>query len=255
MSLSSRRNTLRIGGSGLLSGVLGLLAGCSAPSDGGTATPTGERILALGDSYTVGTSVPNDERWVTELVEKRREAGHTVADPRVIAENGWTTGDLHEAIDGALAGARSGGEGGAESENSVADEYDLVTLLIGANNCFQEQPAGTFRPKFEATLDRAIGFAPDPESVVVITVPDYTLTPVGRQNQPSEHASRLTAYNDIVEDAAEAAGARLVDVVPPSREVIDRPELIAEDDLHPAPEQYELWLDRIYPVAADALAA
>jgi len=241
MSLSSRRNTLRLGGSGLLSGVLGLLAGCSAPSDGSTATPAGERVLALGDSYTVGTSVPNDERWVNELVEKRRGAGHTVADPRVIAENGWTTGDLNEAIDG------------AEAENTVADEYDLVTLLIGANNCFQEQPPGEFRPKFEATLDRAIGFAPDPDSVVVVTVPDYTLTPVGRQNRPAEHASRLTAYNDIIEDGADAAGTRLVDVVPPSREVIGRPELIAEDELHPAPEQYERWLDRIYPVAADAL--
>lgn len=241
MSLSSRRNTLRLGGSGLLSGVLGLLAGCSAPSDGSTATPAGDRVLALGDSYTVGTSVPNDERWVNELVEKRRGAGHTVADPRVIAENGWTTGDLNEAIDA------------AEAENSISSEYDLVTLLIGANNCFQEQPPGEFRPKFEATLDRAIGFAPDPDSVVVVTVPDYTLTPVGRQNRPAEHASRLTAYNDIIEDGADAAGTRLVDVVPPSREVIGRPELIAEDELHPAPEQYERWLDRIYPVAADAL--
>ncbi|KPN29737.1 GDSL-like lipase/acylhydrolase [Halolamina pelagica] len=243
MSLPSRRNTLRLGGSGLLSGVFGLLAGCSAPDDGRTATPAGERLLALGDSYTVGTSVSNDERWVNELAEQRRRAGHTVADPRVIAENGWTTGDLNEAIDG------------AEAENTVADEYDLVTLLIGANNCFQEQPPGTFRPKFEATLDRALGFAPGPDSVVVVTVPDYTLTPVGRRNDPGEHASRLTAYNDIIEDAATAAGTRLVDVVPPSREVVDRPELIAEDDLHPAPEQYERWLDRIYPAAAKALAA
>ncbi len=243
MSLSSRRTTLRLGGSGLLSGVFGLLAGCSAPSGGSTATPTGERVLALGDSYTIGTSVPNDERWVNELVEKRRGAGHTVADPRVIAENGWTTGDLNEAV------------AEAEAENTVAEEYDLVTLLVGANNCFQEQPPGEFRPKFETTLDRAIGYAPDPDSVVVITVPDYTLTPVGRQNQPAEHASRLTAYNDIIEDAASAAGTQLVDVVPPSREVIGQPELIAEDDLHPAPEQYELWLDRIYPVAAEALEA
>lgn len=251
MSLPSRRGALRLGGSSLLSGMLGLLAGCSAPSGDGSPTPTGERLLALGDSYTVGTSVPNDERWVNELVEQRREAGHTVADPLVIAENGWTTGDLNGAIDDALAGARSDGEG----ENGLAAEYDLVTLLVGANNCFQEQPPGEFRPKFEATLDRAIGFAPDPDSVVVITVPDYTLTPVGQRNRPAEHASRLTAYNDIVEDAAEAAGTRLVDVVPPSREVVGRPELIAEDDLHPAPEQYDLWLDRIYPVAAAALDA
>lgn len=241
MTVPSRRRTLRLGGGGLLSGVLGLLAGCSAPAGGGTATPAGERILALGDSYTVGTSVPNEERWVNELVEKRRETDHTVADPRVIAENGWTTGDLNEAIDGV--------------EGDLADEHDLVTLLIGANNCFQGQPPGEFGPKFADTLERAVGFAPSADSVVVITVPDYTLTPVGQQNQPGEHGRRLTAYNDIVEREAEAAGTRLVDVVPPSKEVVGNPELIAEDDLHPAPEQYDLWLDRIYPVAAAALDA
>jgi lysophospholipase L1-like esterase len=243
VTVPSRRRTLRLGGGGLLSGVLGLLAGCSAPGSGGTATPAGERILALGDSYTVGTSVANEDRWVNELVEKRREAGHTVADPRVIAENGWTTGDLNEAIDK------------AESGVGLADEYDLVTLLIGANNCFQSQPPGEFGPKFADTLERAVGFAPSADSVVVITVPDYTLTPVGQQNQPGEHGSRLTAYNDIIEREAEAAGARLVDVVPPSKEVVGSPELIAEDDLHPAPEQYDLWLELIYPVAAAALDA
>ncbi|MFB6221049.1 MAG: SGNH/GDSL hydrolase family protein [Halolamina sp.] len=237
MTLPSRRRTLRLGGAGVVTGALGLLAGCSAPSDSDTETPAGERILALGDSYTVGTSVSNDERWVNKLVEKRREAGTTVAAPRVIAQNGWTTGDLDAAIDG----------------SALADEYDLVTLLIGANNCFQGQPPEEFHPKFIGMLERAIGFAPAPERVVVITVPDYTLTPVGQRNNPTEHASRLAAYNDIIEEEARNAGTRFVDVVPPSEEVVGRPELVADDDLHPSGEQYDMWLERIYPVAEAAL--
>ncbi len=243
---SSRRRALWLGG--LAAGALGLLAGCSGATDDATATAAGDRILALGDSYTVGTSVATEERWVTKLVAKRREAGHTVADPRVIARNGWTTGDLDAAIDDAIAGEQTAG-----GDDELADNYDLVTLLIGANNCFQGQSPEVFRPKFTDMLERAVGFAPTPEQVVVISVPDYTLTPVGQQNNPETQAERLEAYNSIIEDAAAAAGTRFVDVVPPSRKVVDRPELVADDGLHPSGEQYGMWLERIYPVAVEAL--
>lgn len=236
MTLPSRRRTLRLG-SGLVGAALGLLAGCTAPGDGGTATPEGERILALGDSYTVGTSVAPKERWVSKLVERRRAAGHTVADPRIVAENGWTTGELNDALDGA----------------NLADQYDLVTLLIGANNCFQEEESGTFRPKFAETLERTLGFAATPEDVVVISVPNYTLTPVGQRNDPGAHATRLNAYNSIIEEEVEATGTRYVDVVPPSEKVTEDADLIAEDGLHPSGAQYDLWLERISPVAIDVL--
>ena len=196
-------------------------------------------ILALGDSYTVGTGVDDDERWVTKLTERLREDGYAVDDPVVIAENGWTTDDLDEAID----------------EQNPEGPFDLVTLLIGANNCFQGEPPEIFAPKFEAMLDRALGFAETPDSVVVITVPDYTLTPVGRENDPEEHAARLERYERITREAVEDRGVRLVDVVPPSKRVEEKPALIAGDDLHPAPAQHDLWLERIYPVAAAALRA
>lgn len=240
MSTPSHRSALRFGNAGLLSGALGLLAGCSAQSEDSTETPAGERILALGDSYTAGTDVSNDQRWVNKLVEKRRSAGHSVLAPRVIAEDSWMTSDLNDGITAAVNETDTDG---------LADEYDLVTLLIGANNCFEGQSPGEFRPKFVETLARAITFAPVPKRVIVMTVPDYTLTPVGQQNNPAEHARRLTAYNGIIKQEAERVGARLVNVVPPSKGVIDRPELIANDDLHPAPRQYDRWLERIYPVA------
>jgi lysophospholipase L1-like esterase len=198
---------------------------------------TPARILALGDSYTIGTGVEEGERWVSKLADRLREAGRSVADPVVIAENGWTTDDLDEAI----------------SERDPDGSFDLVTLLIGANNCFQEEPPSEFEPKFRAMLDRALGFAESPDSVVVITVPDYTLTPTGQENDPEEHRRRLDAYDEIVREAAREEGTRLVDVVPPSKRVAENPELVAEDDLHPTPAQHDLWLERIYPVAAEAL--
>lgn len=195
------------------------------------------RILALGDSYTIGTGVDPEERWVSKLVDRLRREGESVADPVVIAENGWTTDDLDEAID----------------QRSPQGPFDLVTLLIGANNCFQGESPAAFDPKFRAMLDRALGFAEGPDSVVVLTVPDYTLTPVGQENDPEAHAERLERYNETIRETAEAEGTRLVDVVPPSKRVAEDGSLVAGDDLHPAPAQHDLWLERIYPVAAAAL--
>ena len=195
------------------------------------------RILALGDSYTIGTGVDADERWVTKLTERLRSEGKSVADPVVVAENGWTTGDLESGVD----------------ERDPHGPFNLVTLLIGANNCFDREPADAFEPTFRDLLDRAVGFAPEPASVVVITVPDYTPTPVGQDNDPDEHAERLVRYNEIIRAEARARETRLVDVVPASKRVAENPDLIADDDLHPAPAQHDMWLERIYPVAAVAL--
>lgn len=137
-------------------------------------------------------------------------------------------------IQGLSADRSAPGDNGTDAPDG---EYALVTLLVGANNCLQGPEE--FHPKLTAILERAIGFAPGPEQVIVRSVPDYTLTPVGQQNDQSEHASRLTAYNGVIEAEAADAGTRFVDVVPPSEQVVDRPELVAEDDLHPSGKQYD----------------
>lgn len=224
----SRRRLLAVAGSAL--GTL-LAAGCTAPRDP-------DRILALGDSYTVGTGVPEDERWITELVEGWRSEGLTVRDPLVVAEAGWTTDDLLAATRGL----------------SRDRDDDLVTLLIGANDAFEGRPVGAFRPRFGKLLERAVAVAgDDPGAVVVMTIPDYTVTPYGSRFSPQTHADRLGRYNDAIREDAEAAGTHLVDLVPPSRAVASDADLVADDGLHPSPAQYELWLDRIAPVATQAL--
>ena len=79
------------------------------------------RFLALGDSYTIGQSVPATERWPAQLARRLREEDINVGEPLIIARTGWTTRELSAAIDNA-------GPGGP---------YDLVTLLIGVNDQFR----------------------------------------------------------------------------------------------------------------------
>lgn len=195
------------------------------------------RLLALGDSYTVGTAVEDDDRWVTRLVERLRADGLEVAVSRVVAADGWSSARLAEAIE----------------RRSLEAPYDLVTLLVGANDAYGGRPVEEYRPAFVALLERAVEFAGgDPSAVVVVTVPDYTVTPHCEGRPCEEHAERLEAYNRVVREEAAAAGARLVDVVPISREAADD-DLVADDGLHPSAAQYERWLERIYPVAHPAL--
>lgn len=229
MGTRSRRFFLRAGAAAGVLGALHLGSGVSTPP---------ARLLALGDSYTIGTRVSPSDRWVNGLARRLRANGHAVDEPDVVAASGWTSSRLLGEIQAVPTDA----------------DRDLVTLLVGANDAFQGRSPQAFAPDFRALVDSAVGFAGgDRSRVVVMTIPDYTLTPVGREHDPAEHADRLDAYNELVRSVAASTDLRFVDLVPPSRLVEDRPELVARDGLHPSPEQHELWLERILPVALEAL--
>lgn len=54
--------------------------------------------LALGDSYTIGESVPVSDRWSVQLVNLLRKQGVEIKQPDIIARTGWTTAELIDAI-------------------------------------------------------------------------------------------------------------------------------------------------------------
>ncbi len=77
--------------------------------------------LALGDSYTIGESVEEDERFPVQLVERLKAEGFEMQPAKIVARTGWTTDELAAAI---------------ENEN-LKNSYHLVTLLIGVNNQYR----------------------------------------------------------------------------------------------------------------------
>ncbi|NJK96794.1 MAG: hypothetical protein HC905_19425 [Bacteroidales bacterium] len=54
-------------------------------------------ILALGDSYTIGQSVDADKRWPAQLARELSTKGYFVEKLTIIAQTGWTTGNLIQA--------------------------------------------------------------------------------------------------------------------------------------------------------------
>jgi lysophospholipase L1-like esterase len=193
--------------------------------------------LALGDSYTIGEAVADGERWPALLVQRLRQAGVAIDDPRIIATTGWTTDELAQGMDAA----------------SLAPAYGLVTLQIGVNNQYRGRSAPEYRKQFFMLLSRALALAGDQAAhVVVVSIPDWGVTRFAREQGRGRTriAVELDAYNAIARDETQRSGARFVDITGISR---THPELVADDGLHPSAAQYALWVEAIEPVVRAAL--
>lgn len=198
----------------------------------------GVRYLALGDSYTIGEGVDAAERWPSRLAALLRARGIAVAEPEVVARTGWTTDELDAAIDQA----------------APRGPYGLVSLLIGVNDQYRGGAESIYRSGFTALLRRAIGFAGgDASRVVVLSIPDWGVTPFAEGRDRARIAREIDAFNAAARQVTAELGARWVDVTPCSREAGAAADMLAADGLHPSGRQYARWAERALPAAIAAL--
>ncbi|HEX4852879.1 SGNH/GDSL hydrolase family protein [Arenimonas sp.] len=201
----------------------------------------GLSYLALGDSYTIGESVPEEGRWPRQLAAALRAQGVALDDPRIIATTGWTTDELSAAMDAAEPLGRHG----------------FVSLLIGVNNQYRGWNLGEYRVEFADLLDRAIALAGDrPGRVLVLSIPDWGVTPFGQASgrDTAEIARQLDAFNAAAADECTAREVAFVDITPVSRERGAEPGMVADDGLHPSAAMYAEWTRLALPVARALLA-
>lgn len=196
------------------------------------------RFLALGDSYTIGEGVAEAERWPVRLAALLRERGVDVADPEIIARTGWTTDELSASVDQA----------------DPRGPYALVSLLIGVNNQYRGRDAEEYRAEFRALLRRAAGFAGgEAPRVVVLSIPDWGVTPFAADRDRARIAEEIDVYNAVNREEAAAAGAHYVDVTPQTRAAGADPAFLVSDGLHPSAASYAEWARLALPAALEAL--
>lgn len=203
-----------------------------------TAPAAEVRILALGDSYTIGEAVQPHERWPVQLAALLRAYGIASAQPVIVARTGWTTDELSAAID----------------TSHLHEPYDLVTLLIGVNNQYRGRRADEYRSQFKTLLARAVAFANSCAGrVIVVSIPDWGVTPFAAGRDRAGISAAINRFNAIGREETKRAGARFVDITPISRRVTVDHGLVAADGLHPSGMMYADWVRALFPVALDAL--
>ena len=188
--------------------------------------------LALGDSYTIGESVPPTDQWPVQLAGMLRQRNTDVADPDIIARTGWTTAELQDAI------ARSGNQ----------KKYDLVSLLIGVNNQYRGQPQSIFRTELRTLLQTAVGFADGKAGhVVVLSIPDWSYSPFAVARDKAMISREIDQFNAIAQDECQRANIAFVNITPTTRQFIGTTEF-AIDGLHYSGLHMRRWAEQALPV-------
>ncbi len=196
----------------------------------------GLRYVALGDSYTIGTSVSSADSWPSQLVERLGGRLELVAN---LGVNGYSSADLVAAELPALPDL----------------DPEFVTVQIGVNDVVRGVPEATYSENVTYILDALLERLP-PNRILAVATPDYTLTPMGGSfGNRAQQSAEIAAFNDVFQEAARERGIAFVpDVFEISRRVASDLSLVASDGLHPSGTQYALWVDAIQPVVEELLA-
>lgn len=195
------------------------------------------RYLALGDSYTIGESVDAAECFPNQLADFLK-AGGLQTEVTIIAKTGWTTNELWDGI----------------QASEINPPYDLVSLLIGVNNQYRGYDINEYREQFVFLLNKSIEYAGgNPKRVIVLSIPDWGVTPFARGQGGERIARDIDAFNAVNREESEKAGAQYVNITPISREAEHDTTLIAPDGLHPSGRMYMEWAKLAYLAALKTL--
>ncbi|WP_395051124.1 SGNH/GDSL hydrolase family protein [Flavobacterium sp.] len=195
-------------------------------------TPVKEiNYLALGDSYTIGQSVCETCRFPEQL---KKSLGN-VTSLKIIAQTGWTTTNLISAIN---------------AQNPTTN-YDLVTLLIGVNNQYQNLNFQVYQYEFPELINKAIALAKgDKTNVIVVSIPDYAYTPFGQQSvNPAKISTEIDKYNAYAQKYCLDNNIEYINITDITRQGLLNPKLVATDGLHPSELAYSYFIERILPKA------
>ena len=204
-----------------------------------TDTTIPKSFLALGDSYTIGEAVLFSERFPVQTVQYLRQQGINFSEPEIIAKTGWTTGNLVSGLANAAP---------------LKQTYDIVTLLIGVNNQYQHQSQQQYAEEFLILLNKAIQYAGNNKKrVIVLSIPDYSVTPFASGTDKALIAREIDAFNTINKAIAEQAGVNYLDITGYTRMAVADATLLATDGLHPSGLEYTIWADALLPVIKVAL--
>ena len=197
------------------------------------------KYVALGDSYTIGTGANENEAWPVLLCKHLNSAGIKIELTANPSRNGFTTQNL------------------IDQELSVFDKSGatFVTLLIGVNDWVRGVETKTFKTNLIFILNRVQEKLSDKKNLLLITIPDFGVTPTGLLYSNGRDISKgITEFNDVIKAEAKARGLNCVDIFETSKAMKNNTDLTAKDGLHPSAKEYAIWETIILPEAKKILS-
>ncbi|MGH8093738.1 MAG: SGNH/GDSL hydrolase family protein [Chthoniobacterales bacterium] len=198
------------------------------------------RYAVVGDSYSIGEGASEAESWPALLAQHLTRSGRPVEVVSNPSRTGWTTADaiVHELP--LFRAARP----------------DFATLMMGVNDWVQGVAPAQFRERLTHLMNAMRAILPNDKRLLVINIPDFSVTPDGPQFARGRDISAgLAGFNDIIAEEALRRGLRMVDIFPASQEMRGHPELVSADRLHPSAKTYARWETIIFPVAQEVLGS
>jgi len=189
-------------------------------------------ILALGDSYTIGEGVAENQSWPTQLKVALSKERIDLIELNIIARTGWTTGDLLEAV----------------IEKKLTNvPYDLVFLLIGVNNQYRGYALNAYRIEFRKLLTLSIDASSNnPKHVFVISIPDWANTPFADGKDKNKISRDIDEFNNVNQEESANEGVNYIDITDITRQSPLDASMLSSDQLHPSGKMYSLWVERIF---------
>lgn len=193
-------------------------------------------FLALGDSYTIGESVDEKDRWSMQLIDLLNN-DFNFTKHEIIALTGWTTAELTQAI---------------EAKN-LTEQFDMVSLLIGVNNQYRGQSLESYRTEFKLLLKISTKFAKnDAKRVMVLSIPDWEKTPFATGQNKEKIASEIDTFNHVAKEECKKAGIFFIDITEITRKNTDA-SMFASDGLHYTGKMHRLWANEAWEIAGEIL--
>ncbi|MCY7420403.1 MAG: SGNH/GDSL hydrolase family protein [Chitinophagaceae bacterium] len=182
--------------------------------------------LALGDSYTIGESLPLYDSFPYQTVQLLRSKGLHFNAPEIVARTSWTTFELAEKL----------------LHTKLSATYDFVTLLIGVNNQYRKLPIEDCKNDFEFLLKKAIQFSGEkPRHVLVLSLSDWGNTPYATKKNPVHISSEIAQFNAVNKDLANKYKTQYIDITKGAVAGKTDASLLADDGLHYSAIEYARW--------------
>jgi len=189
--------------------------------------PTNQKeisFIPFGDSFTIGLGVGELDRWPNIMIENLRKEDTHVDIISTPAVSGHIVSDVITYQLPVLE----------------TQKPDFITIFIGTNDSFAQVDLASFKDEYRKLLDEAQKHLRNPKSIVLVTVPDYSVFPGVIGFQESGLSKHILAYNTIIADESIERGLVLADIYPISKTMTDGEYFIA-DGFHPTRLGYEVF--------------